>query len=248
MNLNVGDDFDGPVIKCWRISYINNFLPLEYRPPCHIFVSLKVTMLTMASSTNKSKSSNSDREVNESFVLLYKFASLVRKHAKERNTFRDFHTILDGKEVTENLLNYIHKFNSIDFSNIKENLEIIKIHWESIRNYLPLLLKYPVSFTDREDTRFLKSLKNSIVFSVPPEANTSSEFIHSLRFNRITIDILKEFVHAHEILGIFSKDEVDIKIFRIIDLYNVALNEVFEEYSTNEIFDEVASIIAMHEY
>ena len=192
----------------------------------------------MASSTN--------REVNESFVLLYKFASLVRTHAKERNTFRDFPTILDGKEVTENLLNYIHKFNSIDFSNIQENLEIIKIHWESIRNYLPLLLKYPVSFTDREDTRFLKSLKNSIVFSVPPEANTSSEFIHSLRFNRITIDILKEFVHAHEILGIFPKDEVDIEISRIIKLYNVALNEVFEE-NTSELFDEVDKIIAMHE-
>ena len=108
-----------------------------------------------------------DQEVNESFVFLYKFASLVRTHAKERNTFRDFPTILDGKKVTENLLNYIHIFNNIDFSNIQENLEIIKIHWESIRNYLPLLLKYSVLFTDREDTSFLESLKNSIVFSVP---------------------------------------------------------------------------------
>ena len=198
----------------------------------------------MASSTNKSKSSNSDQEINESFVLLYNFASLVRMHAKERNTFRDFPTILDGKEVTENLLKYIHIFNNIDFSNIQENLEIIKIHWEYIRNYLPLLLEYPFSFTDHEDARFVRSLKNSIVFSIPPEVSSSSEFIHNLRCNRITIDILKGFIHVHEKLGIFPKDEVDIEISRIIDLYNVALNEVFEE-NTSELFDEVDKLISI---
>ena len=190
------------------------------------------------------KMSSSDQEVNESFVLLSKFASLVRKHAKERNTFRDFPTILDGKEVTENLLNYMHIFDNIGFSNIQENLEMIKINWESIRNYLPLLLKYPVLFTDREDKNFLRSLKNSIVFSIPRKVTTSSEFRYRLGFHRMTIDSLQEFIEAHEILGIFPKDEVDIEISRIIKLYNIALNEVFAECNS-KFFDQVNKAISI---
>ena len=201
----------------------------------------------MASPHKRSKPNTNPREVNESFTLLYKYASLVRTYANKRSTFRDFSTRIDGREVRENLEYYISRFLfEIDFSDLQANVHIIEIHWKSIRNYLPLLLRFPVAYADRDDSKFLKSLKRSILFSTNTIITSASELKRSLEFNRRIVNNLREFVNVHERLGIFPKDEVDNKISHIIGTYDIALNEILSE-KTQKHYDEVAEIVAMLE-
>lgn len=180
---------------------------------------------------------------------------MINFNSKDKKSYKEFLAFDEAYEVNEYLLKFIDIFNKLDSSSLNDNIDIVRFHWKSIRNYLPLLLEFPSSFVEENDDDFSNSLEGSILIVMTYYMQQYTSYTEGLigcddrvnYFNSIIDRILNpvdNLLKVHEKLNIIPGDNIDLQIVRIFKIYRSTLENMISECNQEEL-EEIHKRIMM---
>jgi len=203
----------------------------------------KKNKISNASSVEK------DDDVKNKFIYLYKYSSLVQFNSGGKKGYKDFNIdeVHEAHGIRENLYSFIDTFNALDLSLLNENIDIVKFHWKSIRNYFPLLLKFPSCLVEETDEDLIFAFRHIILSSMyNHDEDNREKFIgcddRIKYFNSIGEMLTPVYSFFNKKIDIIPEDNLDIQILRIFKIYSISLQELIskcDQKSLEEIHNEI---------
>ena len=187
-------------------------------------------MEVLSRPTLKRRRSEIEDNICDAFSKLDNIIISLSEKIENKTSYNDFEFLDDAEDVVEDIWEYINIFNNMKIDS--NHSSDIKDYWLYIREFVPLVLQFPGHFASFSDEDFTDALETVIYRNVFNLADSYQECMSSLYlWNEEKVYPASNFVENHRVLGVSINDDIDKNIFRIFNLYNQAMESMFNNYT-----------------